>query len=41
MLESKKGEKVDYAILKDGNPVILIECKSCNETLDKTFFSII
>lgn len=35
MLESKKGEKVDYAILKDGNPVILIECKSCNETLDK------
>ena len=31
----KKGEKVDYAILKDGNPVILIECKSCNETLDK------
>lgn len=31
----KKGEKVDYAILKDGNPVILIECKSCNEILDK------
>lgn len=31
----KKGEKVDYAILKDSNPVILIECKSCNETLDK------
>lgn len=23
----KKGEKVDYAILKDGVPVILIECK--------------
>lgn len=31
----KKGEKVDYAILKEGNPVILIECKSCNEQLDK------
>lgn len=31
----KKGEKVDYAILKDGNPVILIECKSCTEQLDK------
>lgn len=23
----KKGEKVDYAIMKDGNPIILIECK--------------
>lgn len=25
----KKGEKVDYAICRDGIPVILIECKSC------------
>lgn len=24
---TKKGEKIDYAILKDGEPVILIECK--------------
>lgn len=31
----KKGEKVDYAILKDGDPVILIECKSTNENLDR------
>lgn len=31
----KKGEKVDYAILEDGQPTILIECKSCSETLDK------
>ena len=31
----KKGEKVDYAILEDGNPIILIECKSCSEQLDK------
>ena len=23
----KKGEKVDYAILRDGKPVILFECK--------------
>lgn len=23
----KKGEKIDYAIFKDGNPTILIECK--------------
>jgi hypothetical protein len=30
----KKGEKVDYAILKDGLPVILIECKSINEDLN-------
>jgi len=29
----KKGEKVDYAIMNDGNPVILIECKSCTENL--------
>lgn len=31
----KKGEKVDYAILEDGNPTILIECKSCAESLDR------
>lgn len=31
----KKGEKVDYAIMKDGSPVILIECKWCGENLDK------
>lgn len=31
----KKGEKVDYAILEDGKPTILIECKSCTETLDR------
>ncbi len=31
----KKGEKVDYAIMKDGKPAILIECKGCNDVLDK------
>lgn len=31
----KKGEKVDYAIIINGEPVILIECKSCNEVLDR------
>lgn len=31
----KKGEKVDYAILQDGAPLILIEAKSCNEKLAK------
>ncbi len=31
---TKKGEKIDYAIFKDGNPIILIECKHCNQNLD-------
>lgn len=30
---TKKGEKIDYAIMKDGNPVILIECKHWNQAL--------
>jgi len=30
---TKKGEKIDYAILKDNNPVILIECKHWAEDL--------
>ncbi|MBC7388136.1 MAG: type I restriction enzyme HsdR N-terminal domain-containing protein [Opitutaceae bacterium] len=30
----KKGEKVDYAIMKDNNPMILIECKHYKEKLD-------
>ena len=30
----KKGEKVDYAILQDGDPVVLIECKNWKENLD-------
>ncbi|MCD8916310.1 type I restriction enzyme HsdR N-terminal domain-containing protein [Staphylococcus simulans] len=29
----KKGEKVDYAIITDDQPTILIECKSVNEKL--------
>ena len=31
----KKGEKVDYAIMKDGQPVILVECKAITENLDR------
>ncbi len=27
----KKGEKVDYAIMKDGQPILLIECKHHKE----------
>jgi len=29
-----KGEKVDYAIITDGNPIILIECKWCGGGLE-------
>jgi len=31
----KRGEKVDYAILKDGQPIILLECKDCRADLAK------
>lgn len=31
----KKGEKVDYAIIMNGEPAILIECKSINENIGK------
>ena len=31
----KKGEKVDYAIKLDNEPVILVECKSISEKLEK------
>lgn len=30
----KRGEKVDYAVLKDGSPKILIECKHWKQKLD-------
>jgi hypothetical protein len=30
---TKKGEKIDYAIFKDGNPTILIECKHWAQNL--------
>jgi len=32
---TKKGEKVDYAIMRDGRPIILIESKWCGINLDK------
>lgn len=32
---TKKGEKVDYAIIVDGQPAILIEAKWCGEPLEK------
>ena len=31
---TKKGEKVDYAILKDGKPIVLFECKKIGADLN-------
>jgi hypothetical protein len=31
---TKKGEKIDYAIFREGKPVILIECKNIDANLD-------
>lgn len=31
---TKKGEKVDYAILRDGQPIMLFECKKCGGDLN-------
>lgn len=32
---TKKGEKVDYAIMRDGETIILVECKKANGDLSK------
>lgn len=31
---TKKGEKIDYAIMKDGDPIMLIECKHWEQDLN-------
>ncbi len=36
---TKKGEKVDYAILRDGKPIILFECKCCGVDLNQVHAS--
>ena len=33
-LIKKKGEKIDYAIMKEENPILLIECKHCKQDLN-------
>ena len=33
-LVKKKGEKIDYAIMKDGSPIMLIECKHWKQDLN-------
>lgn len=35
----KKGEKVDYAILNEGAPTMLFECKACTQDLDACHIS--
>lgn len=32
----RKGEKIDYAIMHEGKPIILIECKCCGSILDNS-----
>jgi len=36
---TKKGEKVDYAIVMNGTPIILFECKKCGEELSRNHCS--
>lgn len=36
---TKKGEKVDYAIMRDGKPIILMECKKASVELDQSHMS--
>jgi hypothetical protein len=31
---TKKGEKIDYVIMKDGEPILIIECKHWKEKVD-------
>lgn len=33
-IAKKKGEKIDYAIMKDGSPIMLIECKNWRQDLN-------
>jgi len=32
---TKKGERIDYAIMANGEPVVLIECKACLDKLER------
>lgn len=31
---TKRGDKIDYAIMKDNEPILLIECKHCKQNLN-------
>ena len=35
----RRGEKVDYAIMNAGNPILLLEAKSCGMSLDNDGFT--
>ena len=36
---TKKGEKVDYAIMRDGDPILIFECKKAGTDLNKSHSS--
>jgi hypothetical protein len=36
---TKKGEKVDYAIIRDKKVIMLFECKACDANLDESHAS--
>lgn len=36
---TKKGEKIDYALMRDGKPTILFECKQAGANLDEVHFN--
>jgi hypothetical protein len=38
---TKKGEKIDYAIMKDGKPILLIECKKWDTDLAQHYGQLI
>lgn len=31
---TRRGDKIDYAIMRDNTPILLIECKHCKQNLD-------
>lgn len=31
---TKRGDRIDYAIIKDNQPILLMECKHCKQNLD-------
>ena len=34
-IAGRKGEKVDYAIMQDGKPIMIVECKACGTNLNE------
>jgi hypothetical protein len=34
-VDPRRADRVDYAIMKDGKPIMMFECKAANSNLDK------